>query len=409
MLESRVVTPTAELAARFNAILATLRAATGAARCTLRIDLPERGIHCNDVVAEAVATGVKSLRGQTAIDQRAAGSIRWLAEHHRPLVQPDLSGAVQPAPPPELMSVFGVTAQMLGPVVRGGLLTGWISVHYEKGARDWADADVKALHAAVEQVQRELDETGGAGRLTGKVALVTGGNTGIGRAVAMAYADEGADVAIAWIAREPDARSLVTEVERRGRAALAMRCDVTSEADVRGLVDGVVARFGRLDVLVNNAGIQKAQPITETTLGDWERMMAVHLRGAFLCSREAARVMIPRRSGRIIILSSQLAYIGRPNYTAYSAAKGGLLTFTRALAQELAPHGILVNGIAPGLIDTGFDPLPEATKRAHAASLPLKRLGMPEDLVGAFVFLASDDSRYFCGQTLHPNGGEIMP
>ena len=119
--------------------------------------------------------------------------------------------------------------------------------------------------------------------------------------------------------------------------------------------------------------------------------------------------MIRQRSGRIIVLTSQLAYLGRPRYTAYSAAKGGLATFTRALAQELAPHGILVNAVAPGLIDTGFDPLPEAAKRAHAASLPLGRLGTPDDLVGAFVFLASDESRYFCGQTLHPNGGEIMP
>src|SRR5205823_11984242 len=117
-------------------------------------------------------------------------------------------------------------------------------------------------------------------------------------------------------------------------------------------------------------------------------------------------VMIPQRSGRIILLSSQLAYIGRSNYTAYSAAKGGLLTFTRALAQELARHGILVNGIAPGLIDTGFDPLPEDVKRAHAASLPLQRLGMPEDRVGACVLLASGEGRCFCGQTLRPNGGE---
>src|SRR5262249_18634053 len=184
-------------------------------------------------------------------------------------------------------------AQMLGPVGRGGMLPGWISVHYEKGPRAWTDADVKALETAIEQTQSELDDSRGAGRLAGKVALVTGGNTGIGRAVAITYADEGADVAIAWIAREPDARSLVTEVQRRGHGALAMRCDVTSEPDVRALVDGVVSRFGRLDVLVNNAGIQKAQPITETTLDDWERMMAVHLRGAFLCSRAAARVMIP--------------------------------------------------------------------------------------------------------------------
>ena len=402
---------TVELRARLGEILAALRDATRAGRVTFRVDLPERGLHCNDVAAEALAPGVKSLRGQTAIDQRAAGSIRWLDDSKRPLVQNDLRGHVEPAPPPELMSIFGVTAQMLGPVVRGGALTGWISVHVEGGPRQWTEADVRALASAIDRVQHELD--GGDGpqprRLAGKIALITGGNTGIGRGVALAYADEGADVAIAWIAREPDARSLVTEIERRGRRGLAVRCDVTSEADVQALVRSVVERFGRLDVLVNNAGIQKAQPITEMSLDDWERMMAVHLRGAFLCSREAARVMIPQGSGRIILLSSQLAYIGRANYTAYSAAKGGLLTFTRALAQELAPHGILVNAIAPGLIDTGFDPLPDATKRAHAASLPLRRLGMPEDLVGAFVFLAADDSRYFCGQTLHPNGGEIMP
>ena len=246
-------------------------------------------------------------------------------------------------------------------------------------------------------------------RLLGKVALVTGGNTGIGRAVALGYADEGADVAIAWIARPGEAESLVSEIEKKGRRAVAVRTDVTSEADVKALVSSVRRTFGRIDVLVNNAGIQKSQPITETTVDDWERMMAVHLRGAFLCCREVAPVMMAQKSGRIIILTSQLAYIGRPRYTAYSAAKGGLLTFTRALAQELAPHGVLVNSIAPGLIDTGFDPLPDDVKRAHAASLPLKRLGMPDDLVGAFVFLASDESRYFCGQTLHPNGGEIMP
>jgi 3-oxoacyl-[acyl-carrier protein] reductase len=246
-------------------------------------------------------------------------------------------------------------------------------------------------------------------RLTDRVALITGGNTGIGRAVALAYAHEGADVAIAYIEREPEARSLVAEVERLGRRALALRADVTSEADVQALVRGVIERLGRIDVLVNNAGIQRPQAITEMTVADWDRMIGVHLRGAFLCCREVAAHMIPRKTGRIIVLTSQLAYIGRPRYTAYSAAKGGLLTFTRALAQELAPHGILVNSVSPGLIDTGFDPLPEDVKRAHAESLPLKRLGTPDDLVGAFVFLASDESRYFCGQTLHPNGGEIMP
>src|SRR6266542_1136653 len=224
-------------------------------------------------------------------------------------------------------------------------------------------------------------------RLKDKVALITGGNTGIGRAVALVYAQEGADVAIAYYAHEPLADSLVREVEQRGRRALALHADVTLEADVQALVRGVVDRLGRIDIFVNNAGIQRPQAITEMTVADWDRMIAVHMRGGFLCCREVAAHMIPRRSGRIIILTSQLAYIGRPRYTAYSAAKGGLLTFTRALAQELAPHGILV----------------------HSASLPLERLGTPDDLVGAFVFLACDESRYFCGQTLHPNGGEIMP
>jgi 3-oxoacyl-[acyl-carrier protein] reductase len=246
-------------------------------------------------------------------------------------------------------------------------------------------------------------------RLAGKVALITGGNTGIGRAVALAYAAEGADVALAWIARESDARSLVEEIQGRGRRALAIRCDVTVEADVKALVAAVCERLRRIDILVSNAGIQKAQPIADTSAEDWDRMIAVHLRGAFLCCREVAPLMVAQGSGRIVVVTSQLAYVGRAGYTAYSAAKGGLLTFTRALAQELAPHGVLVNSVAPGLVDTGFDPLSDEAKRAHAARLPLERLGVPADLVGAFVFLASDESRYFCGQTLHPNGGEIMP
>ncbi|HSF05584.1 MAG TPA: 3-oxoacyl-ACP reductase family protein [Methylomirabilota bacterium] len=246
-------------------------------------------------------------------------------------------------------------------------------------------------------------------RLQGKVAIITGGNTGIARAVALAYADEGADVAIAWIAREPDAQATLREIEKRGRRALAVRTDVTREPDVQALVATVSEAWGRIDVLVSSAGIQKAQALTETSVEDWDRMIAVHMRGAFLCCRAVAPTMMAQRSGRIILVTSQLAYLGRPRYTAYSAAKGGLLTFMRALAQELAPWGVLVNSVAPGLIDTGFDPLPEETKRAHADRLPLGRLGTPSDLVGAFVFLASEESQYFCGQTLHPNGGEIMP
>jgi 3-oxoacyl-[acyl-carrier protein] reductase len=181
-------------------------------------------------------------------------------------------------------------------------------------------------------------------RLEGKVTIITGGNTGIGRAVAIAYADEGADVAVAWIAREPETHSLVREIQQRGRRALAIRTDVTVETDVRAMVARVREVFGRVDILVSNAGIQQAQ------VEDWDRMIAVRMRGAFLCCREVAPVMIAQKGGRIIIVTSQLAYIGRARYTAYSAGKGGLLNFTRALAQELAPHGVLVNAVAPGLI-----------------------------------------------------------
>ena len=246
-------------------------------------------------------------------------------------------------------------------------------------------------------------------RLAGKVALVTGGNTGIGRAVCLAFAEEGADVAVAWLEREPEAESLAGAIRAKGRRCHLVKTDVTREHDVQAMTSGVLAALGRLDVLVNNAGIQRPQPLTEMTVEEWDRMMAVHLRGAFLCSREAARHMIARRAGRIINLCSQLGYIGRERYTAYSTAKGGMIAFTRALARELAPHGILVNGVAPGLVDTGFDPLPEEVKAAHAASLPLRRLGTPEDMTSAFVFLASEEGRYYCGQLLHPNGGEIMP
>ena len=246
-------------------------------------------------------------------------------------------------------------------------------------------------------------------RLDGKVALITGGNTGIGRAVGRAFAHEGADLAIGWHERQAEAESLAEAVEKNGRRVLLVPVDVTDQASVSDMVSRVVSELGRLDILVNNAGIQKFQPLAEITVEDWDRMLAVHLRGAFLCSQAAARHMTGRGSGRIINLCSQLGYIGREGYTAYSAAKGGMIAFTRALAKELAPHGVLMNGVSPGLVDTGFDPLPEAAKRAHAESLPLKRLGTPDDMVSAFVFLASDEGRYYCGQLLHPNGGEIMP
>ena len=214
---------------------------------------------------------------------------------------------------------------------------------------------------------------------------------------------------IAWHDQEDKANSLKNELHAKNVEAILTKVDVTNERSVVKMVNQTISYFGKIDILINNAGIQKSQPINKMSLADWEGMLNVHLRGAFLCSREVSVYMKKATSGSIINVCSQLGYIGRANYTAYSAAKGGLIAFTRALAKELAPHGVRVNGVCPGLVDTGFDMLSKDAKKEHALHLPMGRLGSPSDITSAFVFLASDDAKYYCGQFLHPNGGEIMP
>lgn len=245
--------------------------------------------------------------------------------------------------------------------------------------------------------------------LAGQTALITGGNTGIGRATALAFAANGADIVVAWHRDEAATRRLETEITQLGRRFYEQETDVSDEASVQKLGETLDNQDLNVDVLINNAGIQKSQPITQTSCADFDQMLAVHLRGAFLMSRQFIPGMKQRHYGRIINVCSQLGYIGRADYTAYSTAKGGMMAFTRALARELAADNILVNGVAPGLVDTGFDPLPEQTKAEHASSLPLQRLGHPEDVTSAFIFLATRAGDYYCGQILHPNGGEIMP
>jgi 3-oxoacyl-[acyl-carrier protein] reductase len=248
-----------------------------------------------------------------------------------------------------------------------------------------------------------------ADALEGQVAVVTGGNTGIGRAIAEAFAAHGADVVIGWYDQPEAATQAQQAVERHGRRCGSLALDVTDARSVKAFWAQAIDAFGRVDVLVNNAGIQQRKAFIDLEVEEFDRMLAVHLRGAMLNAQCAARHMIGRGGGRIINVCSQLGYIGRGEYVSYSTAKGGLIAFTRALARELASHGILVNGVSPGLVDTGFDPLSEVAKVEHAESLPLARLGTPDDMNSAFVFLASDAGRYYCGQMLHPNGGEIMP
>ena len=245
-----------------------------------------------------------------------------------------------------------------------------------------------------------------SGSLAGKRALVTGGASGIGRATAVALAAEGARVAIADRA---DAAATVAEATRAGGSAVAIRTDVASEDQVLRLFDEVRSTFGGLDILINNAGILVDKPLLETSAADFDRLMSVNLRGAFLVGREALRIMAAQESGRVINIASELAYLGRANCSLYCASKGGILSMTRAWAREFAP-AILVNAVAPGPTDT---PLlgPESMTpemRALEAGNPLGRIGTPEEIAGVIVFLAGPAATFMTGQCVSPNGGAAM-
>jgi 3-oxoacyl-[acyl-carrier protein] reductase len=240
--------------------------------------------------------------------------------------------------------------------------------------------------------------------LEDRVALVTGAARGIGRAVAEALAEAGAAVALADLAAPQEAANGVA-----GRG-LALAGDVSKEADAGRLVAETVAGLGRLDILVNNAGIEIGAALVDATVADFDRMIAVNLRGPFLMARAAVRAMREAgRSGRIVNIASELAYLGRAGSSIYTATKGGLVTFTRSWARELAPD-ILVNAVAPGPIDTAlldFANMPPALK-ALETSMPLGRIGRPEEIAPAVVWLAGPGASYVTGQTIGVNGGAVM-
>jgi 3-oxoacyl-[acyl-carrier protein] reductase len=271
-------------------------------------------------------------------------------------------------------------------------------------------------------------------RLGGRVALITGAGSGIGRAIALRFAAEGARVIVNDVNAE-SAQKTVSEMGAGKGQARAIRADVSDSVQVRAMFSDVEAYFGTLDVLVNNAGISEFGPSKrdeinrkgEAQLGErmmggalethwdltqnmtdeeWWRLLGVHLNGTFFCSREALKLMSAKNCGSIINMSSVAALRGIPVASHYGAAKGGILSFTRSLALEVASRNIRVNAICPGWIDTPmtqvFSPL---MKMALASQIPLARFGSPEDVAGAALFLASDDSSYFTGQWLSPNGG----
>jgi 3-oxoacyl-[acyl-carrier protein] reductase len=244
-------------------------------------------------------------------------------------------------------------------------------------------------------------------RLKDKVAIVTGGGSGIGRGVCLAYAQEGAHVVVADI-NLSGATETVKEIEAIGRRGLAVQTDVSDPAQVNALIAAARAGFGRIDVLFNGAGITSPTPLLDTTPEDWDRVLGVNLRGQFLCLQAAARVMVEQGSGKIINVTSILGSQARASRGAYSASKAGIISLTQTAAVELGPHGVYANAIAPGSIETPLTrsapATPEETQR-KLATIPLRRRGDPKDLTGPAIFLASNESDYVSGIVMTVDGG----
>ena len=247
------------------------------------------------------------------------------------------------------------------------------------------------------------------GALTGKTALVTGGSRGIGRAIALRLAADGADVAVC--ARQVEAAEAVAgELQALGVRALARPADVASFAQAGALVEAVLAEWGRLDILVNNAGITRDNLLLRMSEEEWDAVLDTNLKGAFNCCKAAARPMVKARSGRIINISSVVGLMGNAGQANYAASKAGLCGFTKSLARELASRNITANAVAPGLVpETGMTgELDEKALEKLMAQIPLGRPGLPEDVAHAVAFLASDQAAYITGQVLCVDGGMVM-
>ncbi|HYA87956.1 MAG TPA: 3-oxoacyl-[acyl-carrier-protein] reductase [Nitrospirota bacterium] len=244
--------------------------------------------------------------------------------------------------------------------------------------------------------------------VSGKIALVTGAAQGIGRNIALALANDGANVAICDVNLDA-AQTTAVDIETTGRKSLALKANVASSADVTAMIDTVVEKFGKIDILVNNAGITRDGLILRMKDDDWDLVLSINLKGAFLCTRASLKYMTKQRSGTIINIASIVGAMGNAGQANYVASKAGLIGLTKTTAREYANRGITANAVAPGFIDTAMTKaLPENIRQDLAKQIPLGKLGTPEDVANAVRFLASPWASYITGQVIHVNGGMYM-
>jgi len=245
-------------------------------------------------------------------------------------------------------------------------------------------------------------------RLNERSALITGAAQGIGKAVAIGMAMEGANVGIADVNIEK-AEIAAEELRKLGVKSLAIKLNVSSQNEVISAFETFTKEFGRLDILVNNAGITRDGLLIRMKEEDWDAVLNINLKGTFLCSKEAVKIMSKQRSGKIINISSVVAFTGNPGQANYSSSKAAVLGLTKTIAREYASRGIRVNAVAPGFIQTAMtDALPDKVKDEMKHSIPLGQFGLPEDITNAVIFLSSKESDYITGQVLHINGGMYM-
>ncbi|MGP1586354.1 MAG: 3-oxoacyl-[acyl-carrier-protein] reductase [Schwartzia sp. (in: firmicutes)] len=245
--------------------------------------------------------------------------------------------------------------------------------------------------------------------LDGRYALVTGASRGIGRAVALALAAEGASVALNFAGNVAAAEAVKGEIERSGGKALLVPADVSNETAVEDMVKTVAETFGGIDILVNNAGITRDGLLLRMKEADWDAVLDTNLKGVFLCAKAVSKLMMKKRYGRIVNMASVVGLVGNASQANYAAAKAGVIGFTKAMAKEMASRGITVNAIAPGFIHSDMtDVLPDKVKEAMLAGIPLGRAGEPDDVAKAALFLAADQAAYITGQVLQVDGGMVM-